>query len=423
MNTVVEKAERIRGTLKVPGDKSISHRALILGAIARGGQVITGLPPSADVKSTAACLRALGCTVEETSESSVQVSCSRWTGVRELFAGNSGTTARLIAGLVAGKPLECTIDGDESLRSRPMGRIARPLVQMGGDVSTAADSRLPMRIRGRTLSGITYRLPVASAQVKSAILIAGLHAEGRTTIIEETPTRDHTERMLLAMGVPVDQKNGSVTVVGGAEPEGVKLTVPGDVSTACFFIVATLLLPGSEIRIVETGVNPTRAGALKVLRMMGADIEFENITSRAGEPVADILVRSSRLQAVDIPSAIIPALIDELPVLAVAATQANGRTTVRGAGELRHKESDRIRAIVRNLALLGARIEELEDGFVVKGPCPLKGHAVPSYGDHRIAMAMAVAGLIAAGSTKIERSDVVGISHPGFFRDLRSLLR
>lgn len=421
MDTTVENVRRIRGTLEVPGDKSIAHRALILGALARGEQLIEGVPPSDDVARTVACLRALGCRVEETPDGRLRVRPGEWTGGQMLFAGNSGTTARLLSGVVAGKGLTCTIDGDESLRRRPMARIAEPLVQMGADVRTGPGGRLPMRIQGARLTGITYRPPVASAQVKTAVLIAGLLADGSTTVVEETPTRDHTENLLSAMGVPVERREGAVTVPGGAEPQGIEVPVPGDVSSASFFVAAAGILPDSEVSIVRTGLNPTRSGALKALERMGADITVDNMVTSAGEPVGDILVRSSSLHGTDIAGPTIPSLIDELPVLAVVATQADGVTTVRDAGELRHKECDRIRAIVGNLSRLGADIEELDDGFVVRGPCRLKGQVVASYGDHRIAMAMAVAGLVAEGKTRIENSAVVGVSYPGFFDDLRAL--
>lgn len=422
MDTTVERARRICGTLNVPGDKSIAHRALILGALASGRQIIEGLPPSEDVGQTARCLRALGCSIEEVYPAQVAVSAKEWVKEQKLFSGNSATTARLLSGLVAGKGIHCTIDGDESLRRRPMSRIAGPLVQMGARVQTAPGGFLPMEIHGGNLCGITYRMPVASAQVKSAILIAGLHARGRTTVIEKTRTRDHTENLLSAMGVPVERCGSAVTVPGGAHLQGIRVSVPGDISSASFFIVAAALLPGSEVCLPRVGINPTRTGALEVLRKMGANITLEDVETRAGEAAACVRVQSSSLRGIEIGESLVPALIDELPVLAVAATQAEGVTIVRGAGELRYKESDRILAIVRNLSILGAEIEELKDGFVVHGPCRLKGSAVSSQGDHRIAMAMAVAGLVAEGRTKIEDSGAVSVSYPDFFRDLSALV-
>jgi 3-phosphoshikimate 1-carboxyvinyltransferase len=428
VDATVEHATRIAGTVAMPGDKSIAHRALIFGAMARGEQVIHGLPPSEDLASTAACLRTLGARLEELPDGGLRIKRDAWAREQLLFAGNSGTTARLLAGLIAGTGLDCTIDGDASLRRRPMARIANPLKQMGATIETAPGDRLPMQISGRGLRGITYRLPVASAQVKSCILIAGLHAEGDTTVIEERTTRDHTENMLAAMGVPIvrDPLPGGdgarITVSGGIPPNGTSVTVPGDVSSAAFFVVAAALLPGSEVRLPRVGVNPTRTGALQVLAQMGARLQFDRRSTSSGEPVAEIIVRGGELRGVEISGAIIPRLIDELPILAVAATQATGTTTVRGAGELRHKESDRIRETVRNLALLGADITELDDGFVVKGPCRLRGHTVSSGGDHRIAMALAVAGLVASDRTIIRDSEAVGVSYPGFFRDLGGLV-
>jgi 3-phosphoshikimate 1-carboxyvinyltransferase len=421
MDITVEKRDRLRGALQVPGDKSIAHRALIFGAMARGVQLVEGIPFSQDVASTAACLRRLGCRVDETAPGCMRVTAGDRRSGQALDAGNSGTTARLLSGLVAGSSIECLIDGDASLRRRPMKRIADPLEQMGARVETAEGGGLPMRIRGAALRGITYELPVASAQVKSAVLIAGLLSSGKTTVVEKAPTRDHTENLFTAMGVPVARGKSSVTVEGGARLEGIRVAVPGDISSAAFFLVAASMLPGSEVRLENVGINPTRTGLLEALRRMGADIRRENVSVQGGEPAADLVVRSSVLHAIEIGGELVPSLIDELPVLAVAATRAEGETVIRDAGELRHKESDRIEAIVTNLRRLGADIEAFEDGFAVRGPCRLEGAAVSSCGDHRIAMAMAVAGLAAEGSTRIENSEVIGISYPGFFVDLRDL--
>jgi 3-phosphoshikimate 1-carboxyvinyltransferase len=422
MDIRIDRAEKLQGTLRMPGDKSIAHRALILGAMARGEQVIDGLPDSEDVRSTAECLRALGCSIE-CEDDRVVVASGRWIPGQDLYAGNSGTTARLLSGLIAGLGLNCWIDGDASLRTRPMARVVNPLARMGATVRIRPGGRLPMQIGGGNLSGITFRPPVASAQVKSAVLIAGLHAQGCTTVVEATPTRDHTENLLTAMGVPVERKNGVVSVPGGARLGGLRVTVPGDVSSAVFFAVVASLIPGSEIRLAGTGINPTRTGALEVLRDMGAQLDLENVRDNAGEPVGDIIVRSAGLRGVDIEGAMIPRLIDELPVLAVAATQAEGVTTVRGAGELRHKESDRIRTMVENLRRLGADIEEEEDGFVIHGPCALSGARVSSFGDHRVAMSMAVAGLIADGGVVVENAEAASVSYPGFFEDVQKLTR
>lgn len=420
------RAGRLNGSVRMPGDKSIAHRAMLFGAMADGVSIVEGLPSSADIASTKAALRELGVEIEETGPGVVRVAPGLFLSGRKLDAGNSGTTARLLAGLLAGLRLECVIDGDESLRSRPMERIAEPLRLMGAEIRTAHGGGLPLHIRPGELKGITYRLPVASAQVKSAILIAGLYARGETTVIESRPTRDHTERMLRAMGVPVERSEGdgtvAVTVSGGSRPDGIPISVPGDVSSAAFFLAAASIVPGSEVRLSGTGVNETRTGFIEILKKMGADIHEENRDGSGGEPFADLAVCSSSLGGVRIGGAIIPKLIDEIPILAVVATQANGVTEVRDAGELRHKESDRIMAVVENLTRMGASIEEREDGFLIKGPSPLQGARLSSFGDHRIAMAMAVAGLVADGETVIEGSTVTGISYPDFFRDLNGLI-
>ncbi len=423
MQAVMNEVRRLEGELRVPGDKSVAHRALILGALARGRQEVAGLPDSQDVASTAACLAALGYSVERRDGGGVTVSGSPRGGEFRLDAGNSGTTARLLAGMMAGLRLKGVIDGDASLRRRPMSRIADPLTLMGADVATSPDGRLPLRLGGGKPSGITYAPPQASAQVKSAVLLAGLGAEGATTVLEPVPTRDHTEIMLAVMGVPVARAEGSVTVPGGARPEGVRIEVPGDVSSAAFFAAAASVHPDADLRLQGVGVNPTRTGFLEVLERMGARIERENERIRQGEAVADLRVRTGRLQGVEIAGALVPKLIDELPVLAVAASQAEGATVVRDAAELRHKESDRIAATVANLRRMGADIEERDDGFVVRGPCRLRGAAVEARGDHRIVMAMAVAGLVARGTTRIDDCDVAAVSYPAFFEDLRRLCR
>lgn len=424
MTRVVDKVSRLEGVLKVPGDKSISHRALILGAAARGRQVIEGISDAADVATTAEALRAMGCFVESMPDGRTMVMAHSLKTEFRIDAGNSGTTARLLAGFVAGRATRCEITGDASLSRRPMRRVAEPLEQMGARVSLASGGTLPAVIEGGALHGIVYEMPVASAQVKSAVLLAGLFASGTTTVIEHTHTRDHTEIMLRAMGATLTRDHDRVTVQGGAPIEGAAITVPGDFSSAAFFMVAALLIPGSSILLPFTGVNPRRTALLDVLQMMGGRVSVEVLHPDRLEPAGDIAAAFSELEGIEISDpGTVAAMIDELPIFAVAATQAKGTTVVRGAGELRHKESDRIDAIVTNLRALGARIEALEDGFTVEGPTPLRGANVSSYGDHRIAMAMAVAGLVAEGSTQIDDDSVVSISYPGFFRDLRALVR
>ena len=424
MKRVVEKVSRLEGVIKVPGDKSISHRALILGAAARGRQTIEGISDAADVRSTMDALRAMGCFVEAMPDGRTLLIPNSLRPECDVDAGNSGTTARLLTGLAAGRPARCRIDGDESLRRRPMARVAEPLTRMGARISLTNGGTLPAIIEGGGLRGVEYTMPVASAQVKSAVLIAGLFAEGDTTVVETTPTRDHTEIMLLAMGAALTRDHERITIRGGTPLEGASITVPGDFSSAAFFLVAALLVPSSRVLLPFTGVNPRRIGLLQVLQRMGARATIESLHANRMEPAGDITAAHSELQAVDLDDpAVVASIIDEIPILAVAATQASGRTTIRGAAELRHKESDRIEAMVTNLRALGARVDAFDDGLAIEGPTPLTGAAVSSFGDHRIAMAMAVAGLIAEGRTEIDDASVVEISYPRFFLDLRAVAR
>ncbi len=424
MTLAIHKASRLDGVLKVPGDKSISHRALILGAAARGRQTIDGIADSADVRTTMEALRAMGCFVESMPDGRTLVLAHAIASEFEIDAGNSGTTARLLAGLAAARARRCRIDGDASLRKRPMARVAEPLALMGARVVLANGGTLPAAIEGGALHGIRYAMPVPSAQVKSAILIAGLFADGETTVVEGIPTRDHTEIMLTAMGADVARDGNSVRVRGGVPLEGVHVTVPGDFSSAAFFLVSAILIPGSRVMLPFTGVNPRRAGLLNVLERMGASFSIDALHTGIDEHAGDLTTAYAPLcgVTVDDPAAI-ASIIDEIPILAVAATQAEGRTEIRGAGELRHKESDRIDAMVSNLQALGANIEAFDDGFAVQGPTRLRGAAVSSFGDHRVAMAMAIAGLIAEGQTVIDDASVVEVSYPKFFADLRTLVR
>jgi len=424
MKRTIERIARLEGVVKVPGDKSISHRALILGAAARGRQIIDGLSDAADVASTAAALRTMGCFVEDMPDGRTMVLSHHLVSECEIDAGNSGTTARLLTGLAAARITRCRIDGDASLRRRPMARVAEPLTRMGARVMLANGGTLPAVVEGGALRGIRYEMTVASAQVKSAVLLAGLFADGITTVVEPAPTRDHTEIMLRAMGADVTVDGNAVSVRGSSALTGAHITIPGDFSSAAFFIVAATLVPGSRVHLPFTGLNPRRTALLDVLARMGASISVEATHEHGAEPTGDISVSHAALRALEVDEpAVIASLIDEIPVLAVAATQATGRTVIRGAAELRHKESDRIATVVAGLQAMGARVEAIEDGLAIEGPSALRGATVSSAGDHRIAMALAVAGLIADGDTHIEDADCVAISYPRFFADLRALSR
>jgi 3-phosphoshikimate 1-carboxyvinyltransferase len=413
----VRKAERLEGEVHVPGDKSISHRALILGSLAEGWSRIRGLSNGADVQSTAACLRALDVEVEESAVRGMGLD-----GLRKapgvLDCGNSGTTMRLLAGLLAGQDFVSELHGDESLARRPMDRVVAPLREMGANADWP-----PLRVGGRVpLHGIEYKTPIASAQVKSAILIAGLFAEGTTTVIEPVVTRDHTELMLGSMGANVSVAGTRVAIEKAARLQPLDLEVPGDVSAASFWLVAGALVPNSRIRILGSGVNPTRTAFVQVLRRCGFNIETTQERLIASEPVADLEVRSSTdLQSLKVTGAMAAEMIDELLVLAVAATQLPGDSVIAGARELHVKESDRIAAMAEGLAAMGADITATDDGWAIKGPSRLEGARVQSHGDHRVAMALAVAGLLAGGATEIEDAECVAISYPDFFDQLESL--
>jgi 3-phosphoshikimate 1-carboxyvinyltransferase len=424
----VEPASGLRGTLHVPGDKSITHRAYLLGGLARGTSRVKNPNPGLDCEASLKAMELLGA---EVVRAGAEV---RITGVDGLVGepdqvidcGNSGTSIRLLAGILAGGPGLAVLTGDASLRSRPMKRVIEPLGRMGARISSRADGRAPLAIRGAALKGMTYRLPVASAQVKSALLLAGLKASGRTAVEEATATRDHTERMLRAFGVPVEvsaNKDGTteVAVEGGARLAAAELDVPGDPSAAAFFLVAALVLPGSEVVIEHVAMNPTRRGVIDALIEMGGEIELRGLTDDGFEPVATVVARSSRLRAIELAGERIPALIDELPALAVAAAYAEGTTVVRDAGELRVKESDRIDLVCRSLAAAGVRVEERADGFVVHGGPRPHGATIDALGDHRIAMSMAVLGLGASGPVEIQGAEGIPTSFPDFAEQLGSV--
>lgn len=425
MEVTIKPVRTLRGEVRVPGDKSISHRAVMLGALANGETEIENFLFGADCLSTIHVMRTLGVQIT-IADKRVVVQGRGLKGLQEpddvLDAGNSGTTMRLVAGILAGCPFFSVLTGDGSLRRRPMKRVIRPLTDMGAQIAArAGGAYAPLAIKGGGLRAVEYKSPVGSAQVKSAILLAGLFADGPTTVIEPVQSRDHTERMLRFFGARVEVAGTRVTVWGKPDLWGQKITVPGDISSAMFFLVAGATVPGADMVIRNVGVNPTRTGALDVLTTMGAGVELLNPKEINGEPVADIRVRGSRLTGTEISGAIIPYLIDELPVLAVAAAVAEGETVVRDAAELRHKETDRIAAVVQMLRGMDVDIEERPDGFIVRGGRRLKGAVCDSYGDHRIAMTAAVAGLTAYGETTVTNAECVKISYPNFYDTLNSI--
>lgn len=419
----------LQGKIRVPGDKSISHRALMLGALAQGETQIQGLLLGEDPRSTANCFQALGAEISELNTELVRV---KGIGIGQLHepddvlnAGNSGTTMRLMLGLLASHPgRNFVVTGDSSLRSRPMSRVVKPLQQMGAKIWGRQNASLaPLAIQGQTLRGIHYHSPIASAQVKSCILLAGLMAEGKTTVTEPALSRDHGERMLQAFGaeLSIDRDTHSVTISNAAQLHGQKVIVPGDISSAAFWLVAAAIVPGSELLIENVGVNPTRTGVLEALSMMGADIQMENQRVVAGEPVADLRVRSSSLKGCTIAGDLIPRLIDEIPILAVAGIFAQGTTVIRDAEELRVKESDRIAVMAVQLNQLGAKVTELPDGMEIIGGTALTGTDVDSHTDHRIAMSLAIAALNATGTTNIHRAEATAVSYPDFTSTLQQV--
>ncbi|GAP94048.1 3-phosphoshikimate 1-carboxyvinyltransferase [Leptolyngbya sp. NIES-2104] len=421
----------LQGRIRIPGDKSISHRALMLGALAQGETIVQGLLLGEDPRSTASCFRAMGAEISELNTEEVRVRGIGLGNLNEpvtvLDAGNSGTTLRLMLGILASHPDRFfTVTGDGSLRSRPMSRVVKPLQQMGAQIwGRKQNSLAPLAIQGQALKPIHYQSPIASAQVKSCILLAGLMTEGQTTVTEPALSRDHSERMLRAFGadLTVDPETNSVTITGQATLTGQMVIVPGDISSAAFWLVAGAIVPGSDLTIENVGINPTRTGVLAILERMGADITIENSREVAGEPVADLRVRHSRLKACEISGDVIPRLIDEIPILAVAAVFAEGTTIVKDAEELRVKESDRITVMATQLNQMGASIKELPDGMEITGGTALRGTEVDSFTDHRIAMSLAIAALNASGITTIHRAEAAAISYPDFTNTLEQSIR
>lgn len=419
---LVPPARAVEGEVRVPGDKSISHRAVLLGAIANGRTEVGGFLEAEDTRATVRAVRALGAAVEGDGRGSLAIDGAGRTGLRAAAApldlGNSGTGLRLLAGLLAGQAFDSVLTGDSSLSRRPMRRIAEPLARMGARVEVAADGTPPVALRAAPagLAGVEHRLPVASAQVKSCLLLAGLYAEGRTRVLEPAPTRDHTERMLAGFGYEVERAPGEASLAGGGELAARALSVPGDLSSAAFFLVAACIAPRGRLRLPGVGVNPTRDGVLRVLERMGAKVAVENRREAGGEPVADLSACAGRLRGVEIGGALAALAIDELPVLLLAAACAEGTTVLGDARELRVKESDRLAAMEEGLRRLGVEARATPDGMVVhgRGRAPLRAARIESRGDHRIAMTFALAGLRAEGPVEIEDPANVATSFPGF---------
>jgi 3-phosphoshikimate 1-carboxyvinyltransferase len=407
----------VDGEIRVPGDKSISHRAVMLGALADGETVVRGFLQGDDALATVAAFRALGVPIDGPRRGELRIRGVGVDGLRaadgRLDMGNSGTSMRLLAGILAGQAFASELVGDASLMRRPMQRIITPLGRMGADIRCGEGGRPPLQIRGSDLRGIHYDLPMASAQVKSCVLLAGLFAEGETSVTEPAPTRDHTERMLRGFGYEVREKAGAIALTGRGRLNGCDIEVPADISSAAFFLVAASIAPGSELLLTHVGINPTRIGVLRILELMGADLSLRNQRSIGGEPVADILVRHAPLRGIEIPLDLVPLAIDEFPVLFIAAACAEGETILRGAEELRVKESDRIASMAEGLSTLGVRNEILDDGIVISGG-PLGGGTIHTHHDHRIAMAFAVAALRAESEIRILDCEHVATSFPGF---------
>lgn len=415
----------LNGTIMVPGDKSISHRSVMFGAIAKGKTTVEGFLLGEDCLSTIDCFRKLGVEidVDGTNVTVNSPGIDEWAEPKEvLYTGNSGTTTRLMLGILSGTGLHTVMTGDASIGKRPMRRVADPLRLMGAQIAGRDNGQFtPLAIQGTKLQAIDYTMPVASAQVKSAILLAGLRAEGTTIVRESEVSRDHTERMLRQFGAQVEVVDGVVSFEGGQQLTGTHVNVPGDISSAAFFLVAGAITPNSRIVMKNVGVNETRAGILDVFESMGAAMTVEIEDEAAAEPTATVTIETSSLQATTIEGGIIPRLIDEIPILALLATQANGTTVIKDAEELKVKETDRITAVVTELKKLGANIEATDDGMIIQGPTPLHGAALKSYGDHRIGMMAGVAALITDGAVELDDAECIAVSYPNFFEHLASL--
>ncbi|HEL4235540.1 TPA: 3-phosphoshikimate 1-carboxyvinyltransferase [Stenotrophomonas maltophilia] len=416
---IARKGQPLQGSLTIPGDKSVSHRSVMFAALADGTSHIEGFLEGEDTRATARIFSQLGVRIETPSPSQRIVHGVGIDGLKApdapLDCGNAGTGMRLLAGLLAGQPFDCTLIGDESLSGRPMRRVTGPLSQMGAKIDTQEDGTPPLHVHGgQSLHGIDFASPVASAQIKSAVLLAGLYAQGETSVVEPHPTRDYTERMLSAFGVEIEFSPGKARLRGGQRLRATDIVVPADFSSAAFYLVAASIIPGSELRLKQVGLNPRRTGLLHALRLMGADITEENLAEQGGEPVADLVVRYAPLKGARIPEELVPDMIDEFPALFVAAAAAEGQTVVSGAAELRVKESDRLAAMATGLRALGMQVDETEDGATLHGGVRLGSGTIESHGDHRIAMAFAIAGQISDGEVRINDIANVATSFPDF---------
>ena len=418
---VIQKIKKAVGQIKVPGDKSISHRAVMLGSLANGVTEISGFLKGADCLSTIDCFRKMGIDIDINGEN-VTVHGNGLRGLKKpdemLYPGNSGTTTRLLCGILAGQNFDTSITGDASIQKRPMGRVVKPLSMMGAKIE---NEYCPLYITGTKLHGIDYKMPVASAQVKTAIILAGLYADGETVIHEIEKSRDHTELMLSAMGADLTVDNLDITVKPTNDLTAVNVDVPGDISSAAFFLVLGAIMPNSQITVINVGINPTRTGIIDVLKDMGADITLENVHTSAGETVADITVRSSSLKGTTVGGDIIPRLIDELPIIAVAAVFADGQTVIKDAQELKVKETNRIRAVVDEFNKCGIDITETDDGMIINGGKSIHGADFKTYGDHRMAMSLTVLAQLADGESTLDDSDCACVSYPTFFDDFYKL--
>jgi 3-phosphoshikimate 1-carboxyvinyltransferase len=419
--------KRLIGKITIPGDKSISHRSVMFGSIAHGETTVTNFLPGEDCLSTISCFRKLGVIIEE-SDNQLRIIGKGFEGLTEptevLDVSNSGTTIRLLMGILAGRPFFSSLVGDESIGKRPMTRVTNPLTELGARIDGRKNgSFTPISIRGGGLKPVNYHLPVASAQVKSALILAGLQAEGQSIIIEPEETRDHTERMIIKFGGEIRKDNQKIIVKGGQKLIGTMIQVPGDISSAAFFLVAGAIIPESEIVLKDVGLNPTRTGIIEVMKKMGADLEIVQNEEASFEPSGDLIIKTSKLKGTVIEGGLIPKLIDEIPIIALLATQAEGTTIIKDAEELKVKETNRIDTVVHELKKLGAKIEATEDGMIIYGKSKLSGGTVSSHGDHRIGMMLAIAALLCENEAELENPEAISVSYPNFFAHLNNLIK